>query len=290
MHQVVVLTATYNRKNTLLELFGSLKEQKDKDFSWIIVDDGSDEETKQVLKEIEQTDAFEVRIIHKSNGGKSSAINMGFDSLEKNVEFVLIVDDDERLKAEAVGIVRKYVEKYRTSDCGVIHFNRIDEKGEIMAKPPILEDFYRSFQQFRAEGRKADGYLGYFVRRLGENRFSVYPGEKYIAPSTLIMKVTRSSKLLWAGAVIGETEYLAGGLTKQGRKLRIRNPKGMIEYCELIVEKDAGLKRRLIYSIQGYAYAEFITEDRDKYTTKLIPLTKVMGKALAMYWKKRYTN
>ena len=130
MYKIAILTATYNRSNELLRLFESLKLQNDKEFSWLIVNDGSDENTEETLRLISQSDAVNVDVINKKNGGKSSAINLGFDCLEQNAEFILIVDDDEILEPYAIETVKRYFDKYVNTDCGVIHFNRKDEKNE----------------------------------------------------------------------------------------------------------------------------------------------------------------
>ncbi len=286
MKPITILTATYNHPSELKKLYESLCKQSNKDFTWVIVNDGSKNETENLLNDIAAQKEIDVVIVNKQNGGKGSAINCGLDRLEQNVEFVLIIDDDERLNPDAITTVKEYVNKYKNSECGVIHFNRKNEKGEVIATPVIIEDFFMPYQQFKSQGRHADGYLGYYIDKLGNNRFSIFPKEKYIAPSTLFMKTTKTSKLLWAAAVLGETEYLAGGITRQGRRLRIRNPKGMIEYCELMQENGASLKTKYVYSVQGYAYSHISNE---KYNNRLFMKTGYLpGIMLAEYWKRRY--
>lgn len=287
MHQIVLLTATYNHPSVLMHLFDSLNNQNDKDFTWIIVNDGSGEETRNALQTIVNTCSIDVQVINKTNGGKSSSINMGLDNLEDNVEFVLIIDDDEYLNADAITNVKSYIAKYISLDCGVIHFNRVNERGEVIAAPPITEDFFMNYQQFKAERRYADGYLGYFTKQLGDKRFTLYEGEKYIAPSTLIMKVTRESKLLWACVTLGETEYLEGGITKQGRKLRVKNPRGMIEYCDLMLENKVSVKSKFVYSVQKYAYAQFL-EKNTRANLKLHWFYALPGVILATGWRRKY--
>ena len=286
MQQIVILTATYNHPQELLRLFESLKNQTDKDFRWIIVNDGSEEETEKVLKLIGENEKLNTQIINKTNGGKSSSINKGLDNIDEDVEFVLIVDDDERLYAESMRIVREYVYGYRDTKCGVIHFNRKNEKGEVIAIPPIQDDFYMSYQQFKSEGRWADGYIGYFTKKLGDIRFDIFPGEKYIGPSTLIMKACKENDLLWAKAIIGVTEYLDEGITKLGRKLRVKNPNGMIEYCELMQEGGASFKTKIVYSIQGYAYAYI---SKNKYVgNRLQKIGAIPGAILGRHWERKY--
>lgn len=286
MKSIVLLTATYNHPEELKSLYISLCNQNTKDFSWMIVNDGSESETGKVLQEFVQEGNLDIAVINQVNKGKSAAINNGLNNLPNNVEFVTIIDDDERLNPGAVEILKHYCEQYRNTSCGVIHFNRKNEKNEIIASPIINTDYYMSYQAFKSKGRYADGYISYFTKKLGKNRFSMIEGEKYIAPSTLFMKVTRNCDLLWACASLGETEYLAGGITKQGRRLRINNPLGMIEYCELMQENGASLKTRVIYSIQGYAY---IAICGNTYSSKqLLKIGLIPGNVLALYWKKKY--
>ena len=288
MLPISILTATYNHPKELKILYESLKQQEDLNFTWVIIDDGSREETKILIDEIINEKIIDVICFHQENGGKSRAINKGIDLLNDNTSFFVIIDDDEKLYPEAITIIKRYYFKYKDTECGVIHFNRKDEKGNVIAKPLFNDDYYMSYQRHKSEGLHADGYLGYFSKKLGDYKFNIYDGEKYIAPSTLFMKVTRDSKLLWANAVLGETEYLAGGLTKQGRRLRIKNPQGMIEYCSLMQENKASLKTRIEYSIQGYAYLSFCRDKQNIDTSKLMNCMSIPGKALGMVWKNKY--
>ena len=290
MKDIAILTATYNHPKELAELYASLLGQQDGEFTWIVVDDGSAPETGELLRRIEGEGRLDILAVSQPNGGKSRAVNRGLDAMSGDVRAVVIVDDDENLRPDAVETVRRYAGKYAGTDCGVIHFNRLNEKGEVLAAPPIDEDFIMAFQEFRSRGRWADGYVCYLTDKLGKERFHIHEGEKYIAPSTLFMRVTEHSGLLWACAVLGSTEYLAGGITKQGRKLRVNNPRGMIEYCSLMQENGSSLKNRLAYSVHGYAYMQFLDKKDRPKDTPFIPAAKLPGRLLARRWKKRFNS
>lgn len=73
--------------------------------------------------------------------------------------------------------------------------------------------------------------------------------------------------LLWAKEALGETVYLAGEITRQGRKLRIKNPRGMIDYCKMMQRNGASWKKKISYSIQGYAYYHFMDREQKKIPT-----------------------
>lgn len=293
MESIVVLTATYNHPEELKRLYTSLVNQQDKGFTWFVVNDGSRQETVDAITAMQEENLLQMEVIHHTNRGKSRSINSALDAIGDGVDFILIIDDDENLYETAVGTVRKYVEEQKGTECGAIHFNRFDsDRNEIIADPYFDHDFFMSYQMHKAKKYNADGYVGYFTDKLGKLRFTEFGNEKYSGPATLMMKVTKNSKFLWSKEVLGVTSYLDGGITKQGRRLRVKNPLSMIEYCTQLQVKDSGLKYRLGFSMQGFAYL-FIS--KKKYSevkqlgieiNKLNKLMYIPGLILSIKWKK----
>lgn len=74
---LTVVTATYNRAYTLPRLFDSLLQQTRMDFEWVVVDDGSTDETESLLKDFQAQATFSMRVIKQKNAGKHVAINSG---------------------------------------------------------------------------------------------------------------------------------------------------------------------------------------------------------------------
>jgi glycosyltransferase involved in cell wall biosynthesis len=72
-----IFTPTFNREHLLPRLYKSLCEQTYKDFEWLVVDDGSTDNTEILLKKYIAEADFPIRYISKSNGGKHTAINEG---------------------------------------------------------------------------------------------------------------------------------------------------------------------------------------------------------------------
>lgn len=78
MPYFTVFTSTYNRGYTLFRLYESLKNQGTTDFEWLIVNDGSTDNTHQLVEEwIRKEKEFSIRYLEKENGGKPRAINYG---------------------------------------------------------------------------------------------------------------------------------------------------------------------------------------------------------------------
>lgn len=101
MPYFTVFTPTYNRGYTLYRLYESLKSQRTIDFEWMIVDDGSTDNTCQLVEKwIREERNFSIRYIKKENGGKPRAINYGIQYAKGR--FFFIVDSDDFLLPDAV--------------------------------------------------------------------------------------------------------------------------------------------------------------------------------------------
>lgn len=293
MKKIIILTATYNNGEYLKRLYGSLCNQTDKSFVWIVVDDGSTDDTKNIVNKFIDERVLNINFLTKDNGGKSSAINIGLDYV--NVEdFVLIVDADENLKISAIETIKNHVDVYgKNKEIGVIHFHRLDmTNNKVLANKVFTENISTTYYKLRKEHCYYDGYVGYFGYAINQLRFPLFEKEKYVGPSVLIMEVNKKYKMLFSKEIIGETEYLDGGITKQGRRLRVKNPRGMLCYCILLQDKKAGIMVNLKYSLCGYAYLKFSKSTKQELISegilvnKLNPIMKIPGNVLAFVWMK----
>ena len=99
---ITIFTPTYNRANFLAPLYDSIKNQSSKDLEWVIVDDGSTDNTHSAVAEIisSHDGSFPIRYFKKPNGGKHTAINMGVNVAEG--ELFLILDSDDELPPTAI--------------------------------------------------------------------------------------------------------------------------------------------------------------------------------------------
>ena len=93
MKCVSIITPSYNRANLLPKAYESLKKQTSKDFEWIVVDDGSKDNTDEVVQKFISENQIEIKFIKKENGGKHTAVNRGVK--EACGELVLILDSDD---------------------------------------------------------------------------------------------------------------------------------------------------------------------------------------------------
>ena len=100
---ITVFTPTYNRAYILPKLYESLCNQTCKDFEWLVVDDGSTDETPALLQKWQAEKKIAMNIISRKNGGKSTAINLGIQNANGNLFF--IVDSDDFLTDNAIEVI-----------------------------------------------------------------------------------------------------------------------------------------------------------------------------------------
>ena len=149
---ISILTPTYNRGKLLLPLYESLKNLTFEDFEWLIVDDGSEDDTEQyalswISHNIENAE-FPIHYIKKSNGGKHTAINRGVR--EANGELILILDSDDTLPEDSLAIIAQYYEQCKGyEDCAGVCGLMAHHDGQLIGTGFPKEPMYESALQFR---------------------------------------------------------------------------------------------------------------------------------------------
>jgi len=103
---ITVFTPTFNRVDFLPKVYSSLKKQEYRDFEWLIVDDGSSDNTETVINDFILEDEILIHYIKQPNSGKHKAINKGV-SVAKG-ELFLILDSDDTLPKNSLSIIKQY--------------------------------------------------------------------------------------------------------------------------------------------------------------------------------------
>lgn len=120
-----VIVPVYNGEKYIKECLESIINQTYKDLQIIVVNDGSQDNTEAIVREIADKDS-RVQLINKENGGVSSARNLGLEYVKN--EFITFVDDDDTLDSDMYEILMKYINcgKYDIVHCG---YKRINNNG-----------------------------------------------------------------------------------------------------------------------------------------------------------------
>lgn len=95
-----VFTPTYNRSRTLSRAYKSLRLQTFRNFEWLIVDDGSNDGTRELVEGWQSESEFPIRYIHQENQGKAAAFNRGVR--EALGQLFLTLDSDDACVPQAL--------------------------------------------------------------------------------------------------------------------------------------------------------------------------------------------
>lgn len=207
MKKISIVTPVYNRADRIVKLYNSLLNQTNKNFEWIVIDDGSTDNIEQVIDTF--NDNLEIRYIKKKNGGKCSALNVAIDNC--NNDWFFVVDSDDYLMADAVNKV------YETID-------KIEGKLEIVG---IVA--YRVYNNNKISGRKFPDkkqIIGYNELNYHYNQ----DGETALIYRTEILKCHKHKAIVEENFLSEEIQY--NELDEEGDLWILSEPLIVMEYLE----------------------------------------------------------
>lgn len=210
MAKLTIFTPTYNRKNELLNLFESLQRQSNLNFEWLIVDDGSTDNTATIVKQFEKKAKFNIKYTYQQNSGKYVAHNRATELC--NTEYFICIDSDDILENNAIAIINEYISKIKEELIGVvfprksIHYmpeiwNKIDKFIDIVD----LKYIYKI---------KDETSILIKTRYLKKEKFPIIEKEKFMSEEILYQKLAKYGKFEFVNKPISIYEYKEDGLTK----------------------------------------------------------------------------
>lgn len=289
---ISVVTPVYNRAELLNKCFQSLLNQTSNDFEWIIIDDGSVDNTLSVAKSF--VAPFEIKVISKPNGGKHTALNASHPYIHG--DYVLILDSDDTLTPSAVDDVIDGWKHYcNQSEIGLVTFLRgIDETHPLCKAYDADEGKPVDITRYRRESIVSNDACEVIRNELFKKfPFPEFNGEKFVAEGALWDRVGLTHKCVYINKVIYICVYLEGGLTKSGKPLRVHNPNGGMYTSNLGMNKKNFMKLRikngLLYNCYSFFAKKSFKETFNQSNSKLLMcLCRPFGFALYLLWKKKY--
>lgn len=246
MATLTVFTPAYNRAHTLSRTYASLLRQDCKDFVWLIVDDGSSDNTAELVQSWQQKDnGFEVRYLYKENGGMHTAHNMAYEVID--TELNVCIDSDDCL---ADGAVKKILDKWcAVKDLGYAGIIGLDAdlEGKLIGKgfPDGLTE--TTLSGYYAAGGSGDKKLVYRTDIIKKYPpYPVFEGEKYVALAYKYRLIDQDYKLAVLDEVLCNVEYQADGSSGTMWKQYLKNPNGFAFWRKVCMEYPTSRKRKII--------------------------------------------
>lgn len=211
------------------------------DFVWIVVDDGSTDQTKEVIRELSGRSRFGIRYLYKTNGGKHTALNVAMPEID--TPLTIIVDSDDLLLPNGIETILRYDSKYRGRQnlCG-FSFLKVTEDGKPVVSLPE-DEFVASHIECRIKGGlKGDMAEVFYSDILKKYPFPEFPGEKFLSEDVVWIAMGEKYELVFVDRPIYRCEYLEDGLSRNDKKLKFASPYGsmlrgkrlMIPRCGLV--------------------------------------------------------
>ena len=253
--RITVFTPTYNRAYCLTRLFNSLVQQTYKDFEWVIVDDGSTDNTEDLVESFqEQRVGFPIIYKKTTNGGKHRAINQGMELI--NGEMVLLMDSDDWLREDALELVIKIDDSIPEEDkCKYAGIQGlcVHTDGEVVGKTfdgNYVDCTAIECRKYNIFGDKAEIY---YTKVLKQYPFPEIDGEKFLTERLVWNKIAKDGYLIrYFNEGIYFCEYLEDGLSHSGNVLYSKNPKQWA--MAIRQDYDLGIMNAYNTSIQVYIY------------------------------------
>ena len=260
---LTIFTPAYNRAHTLIRTYESLCRQDCKDFVWLVVDDGSTDETAEMVKEWQKRETeFEIRYLYKENGGMHTAHNAAYEVID--TELNVCVDSDDCLAEGAVHKIKAAWEKVREKNyAGLIGLDADMNSGRIVGIgfPPDLEE--TTLGGYYASGGSGDKKLIYRTDVINSvPPYPVFEGEKYVGLVYKYTLIDQHYKLAVLNDVLCEVEYQPDGSTGTMFRQYLKNPKGFAFLRKVNMQYPQSTKR-LVMDCIHYCSSSWISRNRD---------------------------
>ena len=288
---ITILTPTYNRAKLLKPLYDSLCNQTSFDFEWLIVDDGSTDDTSEIVKTF-KTDKFPILYYYKKNGGKHTAMNFSHPYI--NGDLLFIVDSDDVLTNDAIETITKdWLRFGKDKNIGVLSYTIKHKNGELISQGNVGGYYIDNDIDYRVN-KNVEGDRCEIVRSdiFKSIPMPTFEGERCMGEGWLCRKIALKYNTVYIDKAIYIAEYLPGGLSKSGRLFRMNNPYGMMENCKGFMIPQVcwkvRLKEVLLFGTYGFC-ADIPVIDiikRSEYNV-LQAVMLPLSYCLFRYWSKK---
>lgn len=285
---LTVFTPAYNRAHTIGRTYESLCRQTCKDFDWLIIDDGSTDNTRDLVEKWIEESIIPIRYIHQENQGMHGAHNTAYRNI--SAELNVCIDSDDWMPDDAVEkIVSFWKSNGSNQYAGIVGLDETDS-GEIIGssfpedmKETTLISYYES-------GGRGDKKLVYRTDVI--NKYPEYPifeGEKYVGLNYKYMLIDQEWKLLVLNEPLVTVEYQQDGSSYNMYKQYWKNPKGFAFLRKQEMKVTRSLKRLFLVCCH-YVSSSIIMGNKNfikESPQKIMTLVAIIPGTLLYFFIKR---
>lgn len=286
--RITVFTPSYNRADLLPNLYESLLRQNCREFRWLIIDDGSTDNTQEVVAAWIREGKLDIQYVWKENGGLHTGYNKAIDCMD--TELSICIDSDDYLTDDCIETVLKFWDENKSED--VAGFIGLDIRkdgsiiGGLLPETKTVDPLWLT--ELDSGDRK------YVIRN--DCYRQVYPmpvfeGEKNFNPHYLVLKLCRSYKFLVLNKPLCVVNYQPNGMSANIFNQYVNSPRSFAELRRVIMENPNTSLTYLLKTTIHYVSSSILS--RNKHFIRESPrklLTVLMipfGWLLTGYIKKK---
>lgn len=255
---ISVITPTYNRAYILHQAYQSLKDQTYKNFEWIIVDDGSTDNTQKRVQLFIDDNILNILYIKQENGGKHRAHNIAVKHAKG--ELIVCLDSDDALSVNALQrSIDLWAERSNDETIGILarRGNFKDHKAICSELPLHLE--YATMSDLRDKYKfKGDTILFFRSALLKKYLFNEFCNENFMSENNLYVELDKHGKMILSNDILYYCNYLEDGLTSRFHQLLYKNPKGAADTYYKMAIFSKSITAALKYSIIAHVYLSLV--------------------------------
>ncbi len=227
MKTITVFTPTYNRAYLLPRLYQSLCNQSAKDFVWMIIDDGSTDDTKALVEIWIKEDKIEIQYHYKQNGGMHTGHNLAYSIIK--TELNVCIDSDDYMPTDAVEKIVSIWNKtsHGSQLAGIIGLDAKENGDVIGTTMPtgITEgNLFDLYHKYKVWGDKKLVLKTEVVRQYPQ--YPEYEGEKLVPLGSLYLMIDQDYKMLYSDEVLCVVEYQPEGSSNSIFRQYKQSPRG----------------------------------------------------------------
>lgn len=275
-YKLTVFTPTYNRAYILPRLYQSLLNQTTKEcFEWLIIDDGSTDNTGQLVKDWQKENRIDIQYYKVANGGKPRAINNAVEWAQS--PFLFIVDSDDYITDDAIEFIIKALNLIKDDSTYVgVGVLRGNEKLVPKKRTTFTEYVDATNLDRPIYGLDVDCNETYKISILKKYPFKVWDGEIFTPEAVVLNEIALDGyQLRWFNKVAVISDYLQDGMTKGGWGLMKRNPMGyamsfnhQLKYLKGVPKRANSVIQMIAHSVLG-GNCRYLFQSNDKFLTLL---------------------
>lgn len=235
MNRITVFTPTYNRAYCLYRCYESMQRQTCKDFDWLIIDDGSSDDTAQIVQTwMDSQPEFSLRYLYKTNGGLHTAYNLAIEHI--HTELCVCIDSDDFMPDNAIECILDFWSKHGSDDVAGIVGLDFNLDGNVIGDPlpdkktvnliDLLIGKYPIRNGDRTNVVRTELYKKYAPMK-------VFPGEKNFNPHYLHLQISQDLDFLVLNENLRFVEYQPNGMTNSMLKQYYNSPRSFGEIRKL---------------------------------------------------------